>query len=126
MKKNAEVVDAEVVNELDAVMPSEFYLTIKGKKRQVKFGNLALAKVERKYGTLGKMEKLQKDMEEKMIETFCWLLSISLKDKEGLTLDDQDKFLEELDDSNVSIKEVMLVTTQAMNSSMTNMFGSKK
>jgi hypothetical protein len=126
MKKNAEVVDAEVVNELDAVMPSEFYLTIKGKKRQVKFGNLALAKVERKYGTLGKMEKLQKDMEEKMIETFCWLLSISLKDKEGLTLDDEDKFLEELDDSNVSIKEVMLVTTQAMNSSMTNMFGSKK
>lgn len=126
MKKNAEVVDAEVVNELDAVMPSEFYLTIKGKKRQVKFGNLALAKVERKYGTLGKMEKLQKDMEEKMIETFCWLLSISLKDKEGLTLDDQDKFLEELDDSNVSIKEVMQVTTQAMNSSMTNMFGTKK
>lgn len=126
MKKNAEVVDAEVVNELDAVMPSEFYLTIKGKKRQVKFGNLALAKVERKYGTLGKMEKLQKDMEEKMVETFCWLLSISLKDKEGLTLDDQDKFLEELDDSNVSIKEVMLVTTQAMNSSMTNMFGTKK
>lgn len=126
MKKNAEVVDAEVVNELDAVMPSEFYLTIKGKKRQVKFGNLALAKVERKYGTLGKMEKLQKDMEEKMVETFCWLLSISLKDKEGLTLDDEDKFLEELDDSNVSIKEVMLVTTQAMNSSMTNMFGSKK
>lgn len=126
MKKNAEVVDAEVVNELDAVMPSEFYLTIKGKKRQVKFGNLALAKVERKYGALGKMEKLQKDMEEKMVETFCWLLSISLKDKEGLTLDDEDKFLEELDDSNVSIKEVMLVTTQAMNSSMTNMFGSKK
>lgn len=126
MKKNAEVVDAEVVNELDAVMPSEFYLTIKGKKRQVKFGNLALAKVERKYGALGKMEKLQKDMEEKMIETFCWLLSISLKDKEGLTLDDEDKFLEELDDSNVSIKEVMLVTTQAMNSSMTNMFGTKK
>lgn len=126
MKKNAEVVDAEVVNELDAVMPSEFYLTIKGKKRQVKFGNLALAKVERKYGALGKMEKLQKDMEEKMVETFCWLLSISLKDKEGLTLDDEDKFLEELDDSNVSIKEVMLVTTQAMNSSMTNMFGTKK
>lgn len=117
---------AEEVKELDAVLPSEFYLTIKGKKRQVKFGNLALAKIERKYGTLGKMEELQKDMQEKMIATFAWLLSISLKDKEDLNLDDEDAFLEELDDSNVSIKEVMQVTTQAMNTSMTNMFGSKK
>lgn len=116
---------AKEENELEAVMPSEFYLTILGKKRQVKFGNLSLAKIEQKYGSID-IEALQKDMEKTPMATLPFLLSISLKDKEGLDCEDTDKLLEALDDSNLSAIEVMETVTKAMASSLNNLFGSKK
>lgn len=119
MKKETEV------DELKAVMPSEFYLDIGGKKRQIKFGNLSLARIEEKYGTVMNFDALQKDMAEKPMKTIPWLLSITLKDKEGVDLS-VDGLLEEMDNSNLTVRQVLDVITKAMNSCMSNMFGSKK
>lgn len=116
---------AKEEKELEAVMPSKFYLTILGKKRQVKFGNLSLAKIEQKYGSID-IEKLQEDMEKKPMATLPFLLSISLKDKEGLDFENTDSILEALDDSNLGAIEVMKTVTQAMTSSLNNLFGTKK
>lgn len=113
-------------NQLEGVMPSEFFLTIGGKKRQVKFGNLALAKVEQKYGSVQDFDKLTEDITKRPMQTIPWLLSISLRDKEGLDFSNQDAILEAMDDANLSVKEVMEVVTKSMNSSMAHMFGSKK
>lgn len=113
------------VNELSAVVPNEFFIELGGKKRQIKFGNLTLARIEEKYGTVMDFDALQKDMTEKPMKTIPWLLSITLKDKEGLDLS-VDGLLEEMDNSNLTVKDVIDVVTKAMNSSLSNMFGSKK
>ena len=106
-----------MADEIEKVEPSEFYLMIGGKKRQIKFGNLALAKIERKYGSISNIDKLQKDIESKPMETMPWLLSICMKDKEGIG-EDADSILEALDDSDLNLKEIMEVITSAMNKSM--------
>lgn len=111
-----------MANEIEKVEPSEFYLMICGKKRQIKFGNLALAKIEKKYGSISDVDKLQKDIEEKPMETMPWLLSICMKDKEGIG-EDADSILGALDDSDLNLKEVMEVITAAMNKSMSAMIG---
>lgn len=108
--------------ELEQVEPSEFYLEIAGKKRQIKFGNLALAKIEKKYGSISDIEKLEKDIEEKPMETMPWLLSICMKDKEGIG-EDTDAILEALDDADLNLKYVMEIITKAMNKSMSAMIG---
>ena len=62
--------------DFDKVKPSEFFLTIRGKERRIRFGNLALAKVEERYGTVSNFGKLDKDLTEKPMENIPWLLSI--------------------------------------------------
>jgi len=109
-------------NELDLVEPSEFYLEIGGKKRRIKFGNLALAKIERKYGSISEIDQLQKDLEEKPMATMPWLLSICMKDKEGIG-EEEDAILEALDDSDLDLKTVMEVLSNAMQKSMSSMIG---
>lgn len=111
-----------MADEIEKVEPSEFYLKIGGKKRKIKFGNLALAKIERKYGSISNIDELQKDMESKPMETMPWLLSICMKDKEGIG-GDVDSILEALDDSDLNLKEVMGVITSAMNKAMSAMIG---
>lgn len=111
-----------MAEEIEKVEPSEFYLNICGKKRQIKFGNLALAKIEKKYGSIAEVEKLQKDIEDRPMETMPWLLSICMKDKEGIG-DDADSILGALDDSDLSLTDVMTVITQAMQKSMSAMIG---
>jgi hypothetical protein len=49
----------ETTNELDKVMPSDFKITLLGKERQVKFGNLALARIEKKYGSIDAFAQVQ-------------------------------------------------------------------
>jgi hypothetical protein len=111
--------------ELEQVEPSEFYLEIAGKKRQIKFGNLALAKMEKKYGSISDIDKLQKDIEEHPMETMPWLLSISMRDKEGIG-EDAESILAALDDSDLNVKQVMDVIGAAMNKSMSAMIGTEE
>ena len=115
----------ETTNELDKVMPSDFKITLLGKERQVKFGNLALARIEKKYGSIDAFAQVQEDLEKKPMETIPWLLSICLRDKEGLT-DDYESILAALDDSNVTLAEVVNTVMGAITSSLSIFSGQKK
>lgn len=111
--------------QLEQVIPSNFTLMIKGKKREIKFGNLALAKIERKYGSVTNFAQLEKDMNEKPMDTIPWLLSICMKDKSDIG-DEIDDILIALDDSNLLISDVAEILGTAMNSAMSNLMSDGK
>lgn len=108
---------------LDKVYPNKFTLHIAGRTREVKFGNLALAKIERRYGSVTNFKRLEEDMEQKPMETVPWLLSICMKDMEAIE-DTTDGILSAMDDSDLSITEVTEVISQAMTSALSNFLGS--
>lgn len=108
--------------ELEHVYPEKFELHIAGRTRTIKFGNLALAKIEKRYGSVTNFGKLQTDMEQHPMETIPWLLSICMRDKEGIT-DTVDGILSAMDDSDLSISEVTVVLSQAMESALSNFMG---
>lgn len=114
----------EKEKELEKVMPSEFKITLGGKEREVKFGNLALAKIEKKYGSVEAFSQVQDDLQKKPMQTVPWLLSICMKDKEGLD-DDYESILSAMDEEGLTIAEVAEVVMSAINSSL-SVFGEKK
>lgn len=115
----------EKENELEKVMPSDFKITLGGKVREVKFGNLALAKIEQKYGSIEAFSQVQDDLQKKPMQTVPWLLSICLKDKEGLE-NDYESILETMDDDGLTIAEVSKVVMEAINSSLSVFGGNEK
>lgn len=114
----------EKEKELEKVMPSEFKITLGGKEREVKFGNLALAKIEKKYGSVEAFTQVQEDLQKKPMQTVPWLLSICLKDKEGLE-DEYESILNAMDEEGLTIAEVAEIVMSAINSSL-SVFGEKK
>jgi hypothetical protein len=114
----------EKEKELEKVMPSEFKITLGGKEREVKFGNLALAKIEKKYGSVEAFAQVQEDLQKTPMQTVPWLLSICIKDKEGLE-DDYESILEAMDEEGLTIAEVAEIVMSAINSSL-SVFGEKK
>ena len=115
----------EKEKELEKVMPSEFKITLGGKEREVKFGNLALAKIEQKYGSIEAFSQVQDDLQKKPMQTVPWLLSICLKDKEGLE-DNYESILNAMDDDGLTIAEVAEVVMGAINSSLSVFGGNEK
>lgn len=115
----------EKEKELEKVMPSDFKIKLGGKVREVKFGNLALAKIEQKYGSIEAFSQVQDDLQKKPMQTVPWLLSICLRDKEGLK-DDYESILETMDDDGLSIAEVSKVVMEAINSSLSVFGGNEK
>lgn len=111
--------------ELEQVIPNKYGLKLKGKVREVKFGNLALAKIERKYGSVTNFKALQKDMESKPMDTLPWLLSICIKDKSDIG-ESVDDMLMALDDGDISISDVSELLGEAMNSAMSRINGDGK
>lgn len=111
--------------ELEQVIPNKYELKLKGKVREVKFGNLALAKIERKYGSVTNFKALQKDMESKPMDTLPWLLSICIKDKSDIG-ESVDDMLSALDDSDILISDVSELLGEAMNSAMSRINGDGK
>ena len=111
--------------DFDKVRPSEFFLTIKGTKRRIRFGNLALAKLEEKYGSVKNFDKLEKELTEKPMSTIPWLLSICMKDREGIG-DTTDDMLEALDDSKLTVMDAMKVISEAMQDSLGKLSGNAK
>ena len=81
MGKELEKVDAEKVT-----------IKIKGKERELKFGFSAWAILEREYGGIKNIQKLQKEVEERPFETLPHLIYIGLVDKEGV---EEDNVLDE-------------------------------
>lgn len=117
----------EKEKELEKVMPSDFKIKLGGKVREIKFGNLALAKIEQKYGSLSTeaFAQVQKDLQKTPMQTVPWLLSICLKDKEGLE-NDYESILETMDDDGLTIAEVAEVVMGAINSSLSVFGGNEK
>lgn len=111
--------------ELEKVYPNKFEIKIKNKVREVKFGNLALAKIERKYGNVTNFKALQKDMENKPMDTVPWLLSICIKDKSDIG-EGVDDMLIALDDSDLMISDVSELLGEAMMSAMSRLENTKK
>lgn len=70
--------------ELEKVSAEKVTIKIKGKEREVKFGFSAWGILEREYGGIRNILKLQKEVEEKPFETLPHLLYIGLVDKEGI------------------------------------------
>lgn len=111
--------------ELEQVIPNKYELKLKGKVREVKFGNLVLAKIERKYGSVTNFKALQKDMESKPMDTLPWLLSICIKDKSDIG-ESVDDMLMALDDSDILISDISELLGEAMNSAMSRINGNGK
>lgn len=72
------------MSELDKVNGEKVLIRLYGKDREIKFGFSAWAKIEKEYGGINNIEKMQKDIEEKPFELLPHLLYIGLVDKEGL------------------------------------------
>ena len=73
-----------MAKELEKVDSKKVTIKIKGKERELKFGLKAWAILEREYGGIKNILKLQKEVEEKPFETLPHLIYVGLVDKEGV------------------------------------------
>ena len=73
-----------MAKELEKVDSKKVTIKIKGKERELKFGFKAWAILEREYGGIKNILKLQKEVEERPFETLPHLVYIGLVDKEGI------------------------------------------
>ena len=81
-----------MAKELEKVDSKKVTIKIKGKERELKFGFKAWAILEREYGGIKNITKLQKAVEERPFETLPHLVYIGLVDKEGV---EEDNVLDE-------------------------------
>lgn len=72
------------MTELEKVNPKKVTIKIKGKERELKFGFSAWGILEKEYGGIKNITKLQKEVEERPFETLPHLIYIGLVDKEGV------------------------------------------
>lgn len=77
----------EEKSELEKIVPTKTTLKIHGKEREIKFGFSSWAKLEKEYGGIKNLEKMQKEIEEKPFQVIPHLLFLGLVDKEGVTED---------------------------------------
>ncbi len=76
-----------MAKELEKVDSKKVLIKIKGKERELKFSFKAWAILEREYGGIKNIVKLQKEVEEKPFETLPHLIYVGLVDKEGVEED---------------------------------------
>ena len=84
----------EETKELNKVQSEKVTLFIHGKEREIKFGFSAWAKLEKEYGGIQNLDKMQKKIEETPFETIPHLLYLGLKDKSAFTDSDGNKYPE--------------------------------
>lgn len=75
----------EETKELEKVRPEKVTLKIHGKEREIKFGFSAWAKLEKEFGGLQNLEKLQEQVEKEPFNTIPHLMYIGLIDKSAYT-----------------------------------------
>lgn len=73
------------MTELEKIEPTKTTLKIHGKEREIKFGFSAWAKIEKEYGGLKNLKKMQENIENEPFTNIPHLLYIGLVDKEGVT-----------------------------------------
>ncbi len=78
--------------ELEKVKAEPVTIKIQGKERELRYGFKTWAILEKEYGGIKNILKLQKEVEEKPFQTLPHLVYIGLVDKEGVT---EDNVLEE-------------------------------
>lgn len=76
-----------MAKELEKVDSKKVTIKIKGKERELKFGFSAWAILEREYGGIKNILKLEKEVEEKPFQTLPHLIYVGLVDKEGVEED---------------------------------------
>ena len=76
-----------MAKELEKVDSKKVTIKIKGKERELRFGFRAWSILEREYGGIKNIMKLQKEVEERPFETLPHLIYIGLVDKEGIEED---------------------------------------
>lgn len=86
--------------ELENVKPEKVTLKIYGKEREIKFGFSAWAKLEKEYGGLDNLERLEKEIEEHPFSIIPHLMFIGLLDKKAYT-DEQGKTYPEVTEDNI-------------------------
>lgn len=89
----------EKTKELDKVKSEKVTLFIHGKDREIKFGFSAWGKLEKEYGGVKNLDKMEKDIEEKPFEKIPHLLFIGLKDKSSFTDSKGNKYPEVTEDN---------------------------
>lgn len=80
------------MSELEKVETTDVSLKIGGRERKIKYGFSAWAKLEKKYGGVKNLSKMEEDMKTAPFETIPFLIWIGLQDKEGLQ---EENFLDE-------------------------------
>lgn len=73
------------MEEIEKVKPEKVTLKIHGREREIKFGFSAWAKLEKEFGGLKNLDKLQEQIENEPFTVIPHLLFIGLQDKEGVT-----------------------------------------
>lgn len=73
-----------MAKELEKVKAEKVTLKIKGEEREIRFGFSAWGVLEKEYGGIKNILKLQKEVEERPFETLPHLLYIGLVDKDGV------------------------------------------
>lgn len=71
----------EETKELNKIQSEKITLFIHGKEREIKFGFSAWAKLEKEYGGIKNLNKMQEQVENEPFETIPHLLYLGLKDK---------------------------------------------
>lgn len=103
----------EEIKELDKVKSEKNVLFIHGKEREIKFGFTAWGELEKKYGGIKHLDKLQKEIEETPFETIPHLLYLALKDKSAFTDSEGNKYPEVTEDNildDYGIKDIQMIT----------------
>lgn len=90
----------EEIKELEKIQPEKVTLFIHGKEREIKFNFSAWAKLEKEFGGLKNIDKLEKDIEDRPFEVIPHLIFIGLTDKSAYT-DENGKTYPEVTEGNV-------------------------
>lgn len=90
----------EELKELDKVKPEKVTLFIQGKEREIKFNFSAWAKLEKEFGGLKNLSKLQEQVENEPFTVIPHLLYIGLKDKSAY-MDESGKTFPEVTEENI-------------------------
>ena len=89
----------EETKELEKIQPEKVTLKIHGKEREIKFSFSVWAKLEKEYGGLQNIEKMQKEMEETPFTAIPHLLYLGLKDKSAYTDENGNEYPEVTEDN---------------------------
>ena len=88
------------MKELEKIKPEKVTLKIYGKEREIKFGFSAWAKLEKEFGGLKHLDKLQEQIENEPFSVIPHLLFIGLTDKSAYT-DEKGKTYPEVTEENI-------------------------